>query len=190
LRQEIRSLKKYQAYLSAVYSAVDPDDLEFVIKKIIGTRINHNRVFLCGNGGSASTAEHFSADIGFGSEIRGSGLKTMSLVSNTSVLTAISNDLEYAQVFSSRILLEAEKGDILIAFSASGNSLNVINAINAAKSLQVFTIAFVGFDGGKLISLADFSIHTKSDSGEYGIVEDVHLSLCHYMTERIRIERE
>jgi D-sedoheptulose 7-phosphate isomerase len=147
------------------------------------------RVFIAGNGGSATTSEHFVTDLGIGSHIRGAKLtvKAFSLNSNVGVLTALSNDTAYEKVFSEQLKsLEPKKTDIVIAISASGNSPNILNLLLAAKSLGMRTCALTGFDGGKARELADLSVHVSTDLNEYGIVEDLHLSICHIVTELLR----
>ena len=145
-----------------------------------------SRIFVCGNGGSASTAEHFSADFSTGSRKRGRGLSISCLNSNNSIMTQIANDFTYSDVFAQQLILEAKEGDCLITFSASGNSANILSAISEAKNRGMKTAAFTGFDGGATRKQVDFSVHVETEIGAYGIVEDIHLSLVHYLVERFR----
>jgi phosphoheptose isomerase len=135
-----------------------------------------NSIWIIGNGGSASTAEHFETDLSF---IRISmpfpKIKVSALTSNSALITAIANDIGYDDVFSFQLSMKGSAGNILVAISASGNSPNIVNAIKKAKELNMETIAFVGFDGGKAKELADYVLHVQEDN--YGIVEDCHQSV-------------
>jgi D-sedoheptulose 7-phosphate isomerase len=186
VQPKTRSLSEYISSLEDSYASVMPENVEEIIMVLHRLRNRRAHLFICGNGGSASTAEHFAVDVGVGLDRIGAGLKTYSLTSNSSNLTAIGNDLEFNQVFASQIKLAGEENDVLVVFSASGNSENVLNAIKQAKSQKMITIGFVGFNGGELIKMVDYALHIKTQTGEYGIVEDIHLSLCHYITERLR----
>jgi D-sedoheptulose 7-phosphate isomerase len=150
---------------------------------------NNSRVFIAGNGGSASTAEHFVADLGIGSHIRGARNKIDAhcLNSNVAVITALSNDTSYDYVFSKQLeLLSPKPSDVVIVISASGNSSNILNLLETARSLRLTSCALIGFDGGRAQVLADFVVHVPTEFHEYGIVEDLHLSICHLVTELLR----
>lgn len=186
MQPKARSLSEYMSSLETSYASVIPENVEEIIMVLDCLRNRRSHLFICGNGGSASTAEHFAVDLGVGLDRIGVGLKSYSLTSNTSNLTATGNDLEFNQIFASQIELAGEENDVLVVFSASGNSENVLKAVKQAKSQKMITIGFVGFNGGELIKVVDYSLHVKTQTGEYGIVEDIHLSLCHYITERLR----
>lgn len=179
----------FHSYLDRVSKAsmnVNQRNLNRLIEVLVNSGAN-SRIFVCGNGGSASTAEHFSADFGTGSKRIGRGLAVTCLSSNNSILTQIANDLDYSDIFATQIELEAKEGDLLVVFTASGNSPNVISAILQASRQGLTTVAFTGFDGGTVKERADISIHVETPIGEYGVVEDIHLSLTHYLAERFRI---
>jgi D-sedoheptulose 7-phosphate isomerase len=95
--------------------------------------------------------------------------------------------LDYSKIFAAQIELEAKEGDLLVVFTASGNSPNVISAISQASSQGLMTVAFTGFDGGMVKERVDIAIHVETPKGEYGLVEDIHLSLTHYLAERFRL---
>ncbi len=146
-------------------------------------------VFIGGNGGSAATAEHFVTDIGIGTHLRGlkNPIKAISLNSNIAVMTALSNDTSYDQVFSEQLkLFKPSLQDLVIVITASGNSPNILNLLQTSKTLGVRTCALTGFDGGKAKEIADFVVHVPTENNEYGIVEDLHLSICHVITELLR----
>lgn len=166
--------------------------------KLIGNElynllINYEkRVWLIGNGGSASTIEHFETDI---SEIRKPNLtygsRVQALTSNSALITATSNDVSYDELFSSLLKLKAFSGDLLISVTASGNSKNIINAVSVAKEMKIRTISILGFDGGLLLGKSDEDILIKSEIGEYELVEDIHLALFHavklYLRSKVEI---
>jgi D-sedoheptulose 7-phosphate isomerase len=146
----------------------------------------NNTLFVIGNGGSATTAAHMVTDLGVGSLRRNNPVRCISLVDNPGVLTATSNDLDFSSVFSQQIKLLGRQGDVLICFSASGNSVNLIHAVEAAKKLNIQTVGITGFDGGQLKNICDLSIHTPTKVGSYGVVEDIHSTVSHVLTELIR----
>jgi D-sedoheptulose 7-phosphate isomerase len=179
----------YLDELTSVLSKFPSNEVQQLGNVILASR-KKSTIFIVGNGGSASTASHMATDLGVGSLSRNNPVKAISLNDNSSVMTAVSNDLSYEQVFALQIKLLANPGDILICFSASGNSLNIVEAINVAKSLGVYTVAITGFNGGLAKQNADFSIHIQTKEGSYGVVEDVHLTISHILTEIIRSSDE
>ncbi len=183
-----KSPEVLDGYVSELQSAIAA--IPFLLleqsAKLIFTRSKSNTVFLAGNGGSAATASHFATDLGVGSLLRKNPVRAISLCENVSVLTATSNDLDYSKVFSQQLELLGKKNDLFIPISASGNSQNLVNGIAKAKSMEMFTIAITGFDGGELSRMADLNIHVPTRIGSYGVTEDVHLSICHIITELLR----
>lgn len=143
------------------------------------------RVFTCGNGGSASIANHFGCDHVKGIH-NGTGLagRVTSLVSNTELLTAIANDLSYEDVFAYQLEVLAPPWDVLIAISSGGNSANIVKALRWANAHDLHTIALTGFDGGEAWELAQVKLHV--DSHNYGIVEDAHQAIMHALAQYIR----
>lgn len=139
------------------------------------------RVYVIGNGGSAATASHMTNDLGVsGLGRRGLlSLDMISLADNTSVMTALANDVGYENVFYEQLRNRLCDNDLVIAFSCSGNSPNVIKAIKYAKAEGVKVVGVSGFDGGELMELADINFHVRTDVGDYGLVEDVHMILDH-----------
>jgi D-sedoheptulose 7-phosphate isomerase len=144
-------------------------------------------VYISGNGGSASTASHFATDIGIGSLNRANPVRSISLCDNTSAITAIANDMDYSSIFAQQLKLLGKQGDLLIVISASGNSDNLIKAVEIASELGMASHSLTGFDGGKLKQLTlGRNIHVETPKGAYGLVEDAHLAICHVITECIR----
>lgn len=145
-------------------------------------------VYIVGNGGSASTASHFATDIGIGSLNRANQVRSISLCDNTAAITAIANDMDYSSIFAQQLKLLGKQGDLLIVISASGNSDNLIKAVEVASALRMETHSLTGFDGGKLKQLTvGRNIHVETPKGAYGLVEDAHLAICHVITECIRL---
>lgn len=157
-----------------------------VVSEIVEIFKKNKTIFIMGNGGSASTSSHMSCDLNKGTlrrhyDEREKRFRVISLTDNTALLTAYGNDLSYEDVFVQQLRNLVKKGDLVIAISASGNSPNVIKAVEYASRSGAKTIGFLGFkDGGKLAKLVDLSIIVESES--YGICEDIHLVLDHIIT--------
>jgi len=182
--------RKYSGYVQKLLSQIDTESVKRVVDCLLKARENNKTIYFAGNGGSAATASHFAQDMGeIGRKIRGKGFRTQSITDNVSALTAISNDYSYDNVFSLQIEYNFNLGDVLIVISASGNSPNVIKAVNLAKEKKGITVGFVGFeDGGRLAQVCDHIVHVKSRKGEYGPVEDVHLILNHMIVSYLMLE--
>jgi len=140
-------------------------------------------IYIAGNGGSAATASHWVNDLG--KATKGSGqapVRVMSLSDNVSWLTALANDEGYDRVFSGQLENFARVGDVLIVISASGNSQNLTQAVELARSRGVVTLALLGFDGGILKHKVDDYLWLPTEKGAYGIVESAHGMICHVLT--------
>ncbi|MBW2562391.1 MAG: SIS domain-containing protein, partial [Deltaproteobacteria bacterium] len=136
------------------------------------------RVFIAGNGGSAVTGNHFASDLAR------AGIQTHSLCDNQALITGLANDLGYTHIFSRQLeLYNIGQGDVFIAISGSGNSANVIEAVNLARSKGGTAIAFLGFGGGELSPLVDKAIILSST--DYGVIEGIHSCLCHMIPRLI-----
>ena len=145
-------------------------------------------IFVCGNGGSASIAEHFSCDHSKGVRMDAPSLRpnVVSLASNMATITAIGNDLGYDKIFSKQLeFSNASPEDILIVVSSSGNSPNILRVLEQASALNMVTIALVGFDGGQASRKADVVVHVNSDN--YGVVEDCHQIIMHSWAQALRL---
>ena len=142
-------------------------------------------LFVFGNGGSAALASHFACDIGKGTVAgRAKRLKTIALTDNVALITAWANDKAYEEIFSEQLESLAEKGDIALAISGSGNSPNVIRGLQAGRRLGVQTLALTGFAGGRAKTLADLCLIVPSDSMQH--IEDAHLCATHAIFLAIR----
>jgi len=161
------------------FAAVDQ-----VVDALLTANRNGNTVFICGNGGSASTATHFGCDLAKRPIVAGQPrYRVIPLTDNNALMTALSNDIGYDVVFSEQLIPLVRKGDILIGISGSGNSKNVIKAVEVAKAAEAVTIGFSGYDGGKLAAAVDISVHIPSFN--MAMVEDVHLMLEHAICEKL-----
>jgi len=176
--------RKYFSYLLEVLQTIDETEINRLAQIFEIAKKDGKTIFVAGNGGSAATATTMVNDIGF-DIIKKTGtdkpFKVFSLVDNNSVITAISNDVGYENIFINQLKIHYKEGDFLIVISASGNSPNVLEATNWVKSRGGMVIGFLGFSGGKLIELCDVKIHVKSEPGEYGPVEDAHLIMNHIL---------
>ena len=176
--------RKYFSYLLEVLKSIDEHEINKLADIFESARENGNTIFVAGNGGSASTATTMANDIGFDiikKTKTNKPFRVFSLVDNNSVVTAISNDVGYENIFINQLKIHYRDGDSLIAISASGNSPNVIKAAEWVKLRGGTIIGFLGFTGGKLIDYCDTKIHVKSEAGEYGPVEDAHLIMNHIL---------
>ena len=154
------------------------------ISKILKNGINNKKLFFtCGNGGSASTADHVACDYLKRFKNFSSSMKIISLSSNSSILTAIGNDIDFNKIYSQQIKNLASKGDILIIFSVSGNSKNLLEAARISRKKGLKVISFTGNKGGKLLRLSNICINLNSKN--FGLVEDIHLSLTHLLSDFI-----
>ena len=167
---------------------VDLSVLDSIIKVLFGAWKNGNSVFIIGNGGSASTASHMACDLSKGviKDVQkpAKRMRVLSLTDNVAHMTALGNDLSYDEIFSEQLSHFAKPGDVLIAISASGNSPNIIKAVEKANSTGMASIGLLGFDGGKIKDMVDHPlIYPEKD---YGRAEDFHLMVNHIMTERLR----
>ncbi|MGE0785322.1 MAG: SIS domain-containing protein [Sandaracinaceae bacterium] len=179
-------VRGYLDHVAGALARLDVAAIEAAADELHRARVEGRRVYVLGNGGSSATADHFAADL------IAAGVAASSLASNAAVLTAISNDYGYEDVFARQLVRLAKPGELLVAFSASGASPSVAHAARAARDLGVRTIAFTGFDGGTLRELADVAVHVPTETGEYGPVEGVHLCVAHAIRHQLwlRAQRE
>ncbi len=178
---------RYLDRLAAVLAAVDRGDVARLVNELLDTRDRGCTVFVMGNGGSAATASHFANDLCKLASAGGAvGFRAVSLADNISWISALANDEGYENVFSGQVRSLAREGDLVLGISASGNSPNLIRALDAARERGARTAAIVGFDGGRMREVADVSVHIATDLGEYGPAEDAHLVMGHLIACYIR----
>jgi D-sedoheptulose 7-phosphate isomerase len=168
----------YKAELTCTIELIDTESVARAVEWLKQARANRRNIFVCGNGGSASTASHFACDIvKGGSYQREQRFKIMALTDSLPTLTAYSNDVGYDCVFAEQLKNFAAKGDVVVCISGSGNSPNVIAAMEYANSIGCRTIALTGRDGGKLGALAQ--LHISVPVWHMGRIEDAHMTICH-----------
>ena len=151
--------------------------------------LNNHKIMACGNGGSAADAQHFSAEMLNRFEMERPGLPAISLTTDTSKLTSIANDYQYAEIYSKQVRALGQEGDILLAISTSGNSHNVIHAIDAAHDRNMITVALTGRDGGKIrdmMSDRDFEICVSTQSTAR--IQEVHIMIIHSLCDLIDLK--
>lgn len=172
------------AYLrrsAAILQAIDADQLAEAIALLEAARAGRRRVFICGNGGSAATASHFAAGLGKeGSAERTDRFRVLALTDNIAWLTSLANDTDYTRVFVEQLKNHAEPDDVLVAFSGSGNSHNVLRAVEWANARGLVTIGITGQSGGELGTLARHRISVGTD--HMGHIEEGHFLVQHLIT--------
>jgi D-sedoheptulose 7-phosphate isomerase len=182
----IRTASDYLSKLQSLIAAVHPDDILPNARILLDVCRTGGTVFVCGNGGSASTASHMAADLSKNvTDSAHNRLRVMSLNDNMAHFSAIANDLDYSQVFVDQLRNLLTPRDALVAISASGNSPNVLNAARFAREQNIPVIALTGFSGGTLRELCTSSLHVDSD--DYGLVEDLHLVFNHLLVKMLSV---
>jgi len=181
----MEQIKKYFNTVSNILDSIPVEKIDKIINVLIDAYEKRNQVFIFGNGGSAATSSHFACDLGKGVETSGSKrYKVYSLADCVPLMTAWANDTDYEFIFSRQMENFIEKGDIAFALSGSGNSKNVLNALEFAREKGVLTIGLTGFSGGKMKDLCDICIIVENNNMQQ--IEDVHMILCHVIFSRIR----
>lgn len=176
-------------YFETLSRLLPRDDaaIESIISSLLKCLNSGSSVWIIGNGGSASTADHLEVDLSF---VRNHDeqkiVRARSLCSNNALITAIGNDIGFEHIFSHQLIRHAVPGDICLAISASGNSPNLVKAFEYCTENSITKLAILGFDGGELLKMSDSHLLIPTENGLYGPVEDVHLAVCHYVAARIR----
>jgi D-sedoheptulose 7-phosphate isomerase len=161
------------------------EEIQKVIDVLQEARLKGRKVFVMGNGGSASTASHFVCDLGKNTRMQGwPNFKVIGLADNMAIFSALANDEGYGNVFSQQLANLVDAEDVVIGISASGKSPNVLNAIEVARQAGALTIGMSGYDGGQLAGMVDVSVHVPSFCIEH--VEDIHLMLEHMITKALK----
>ena len=185
----MESIQRYLEEVQYTLSVLPLERIQDVIDVLLSANYVGSMVFTLGNGGSAATASHFACDLTKGTITPGRPrFRVMALTDNTPLITAWSNDIAYEDVFARQLSGLMGRGDVVVAFSGSGNSPNVLQAVELAHRMGGITIGFSGFAGGRLSSLVDVPVVVPCDCMEQ--IEDVHLTLCHLictvLQERLR----
>lgn len=172
-------IKNYIERLRHLLNDLDIDVIDSIIEAMEKVHDN-GKIYIIGNGGSAATASHMANDLSSGLKLRDiRSFDVESLSDNSSICSAIANDIGYENIFYAQIKNKISANDMLIAISCSGNSDNIVKAVEYAKEQNTTVVGLTGFSGGKLRPLSDISYHINSNNGEYGLVEDLHMILDH-----------
>lgn len=176
----IKDIEQYIALEIEILKQLDTEQINAALNLLDETRQRKGRIYICGNGGSAATASHFQNDFNKGvSEYIDVPFRFHCLNDNMATIMAIANDIGYEEVFRFQLRNNLEENDVLIAISGSGNSPNVIHAVEYAKEHGCKIIALTGFSGGKLKEMADISLHAPVNSMQ--VTEDIHMIFDHMM---------
>ena len=171
-------VKEYIDKLEQGLRAIDPSAIAEVVEALERARAEQRTLFIIGNGGSAATASHMANDLQkLASQGKSPAFRAIALTDNVPLLTAWGNDEDYTAVFVRQLQALARVGDVLIAITGSGNSQNIVRAMEWAKEAGLETIALLGFDGGKAKHIADHVLLFRED--HYGRIEDAHMILEH-----------
>lgn len=181
----------YIKKLNDLLNKIDYDILVKIVEQFIRVHKENKTIYVCGNGGSAATASHYQVDFGFFIRcFSGKRIKIRSLTDQVPMITAIGNDHSYEDIFVDQMKDNFETGDVLVAISASGNSMNVVRAAKYANELNGTSIGLVGFKGGKLKDVAHICLYTSNPEKQYGQIEDLHMILDHIMVSYLAIDEE
>jgi len=176
-------IASYIKELNQLLNDIDTKALEKFYNILNTSSEKGSRVYILGNGGSSATASHMANDLKVGLGRRDIiSIDAVSLADNSSVITALANDVGYENIFYMQLKNILKPDDIIIAISCSGNSPNILKAVKYAKKCGNVIIGMTGFDGGKLKELSDIKIHSKTVNGKYGLVEDMHMIINHMIS--------
>lgn len=162
------------------------DDIEKIAKVLSNSLLNSGTIFWCGNGGSASDSQHLAAELLGRFKKNRRPLRSMSLNADTSVLTCISNDFNYNDIFARQIEALGRHGDVLVGISTSGNSDNVFSSVIKAKEVGLTTVGLLGKGGGKMKSALDFSLIIPSETTAR--IQEMHIFIGHILCDLIELE--
>ena len=173
------SIRAKEQFLTKKNTALVIKFAEMVVKSFKA----NGKLMLMGNGGSAADAQHIAAEFINRFEIERPPLPALALTTDTSNLTSIGNDYSFDQVFSKQVRALGRKGDVLLGLSTSGNSANVIKAIETARAMSIKTVVLTGKDGGKLAGAADLNINVEAT--RTARIQEVHITICHILCELV-----
>lgn len=189
LAPDVPHFVDYAARLSTLLAEFDWSDVADLASVLANCADKGRQVFLCGNGGSGGNAVHLANDFLYAwSKRAGQGIRVHALPANPAILTCLGNDEGYDEVFSVQLSVQAKKDDVLICFSGSGNSPNILRALEEAKRLGMKSYAVLGFSGGKAKALADVPIHFETDDMQH--CEDAQLIIGHMIVQYLSARRD
>jgi len=190
-KSSIEYSSRYLKYLANLFSEINLEDINKIVDLFQQARKDGKNIFFIGNGGSAATCSHLSEDLSLGTYSKGiKSFKTISLTDNTPYITALGNDIGYENAFLGQLRCLLNKGDVVVGISGSGNSPNLIKALEYANLHNAITVGMLGFDGGKMKDICKYNLIVKTKKGMYGPVEDMHLiighMICTYLMYKIK----
>ena len=180
-------VRAYTGRLTGLLQALDPSEAARIADILDDACRQRRTIFCIGNGGSAATASHFATDLTWGRRAKGEvPPRAISLTVNSPLTMAVANDVGYGEVFVEQLRGLFEAGDVLFAISASGNSENILKAVQYVNVHDGVSIGLVGFDGGKMKSACRTCLHVETPIGMYELVEDVHHAVCHILASYLK----
>ena len=184
----IDTFESYASRLGAVLCDTDWNAITPLADAMMACWKDRRQLFLAGNGGSAGNANHLANDFLYPvSKVIGSGIRAHALSTNAATLTCLANDEGYDKVFAAQLAVLANPRDLLIVFSGSGNSPNILAVLEEARKMSVESFAILGFDGGKALALADHAIHFPVDDMQ--ISEDLQMIVCNMVLQHLYTRR-
>lgn len=187
--ERIRQL--FHQSIDAKLAALDtmPPAIASASEKLVNSLKSSGKLLICGNGGSAADAQHFSAELLNRFETERESLPAIALTTDSSTITSIANDYHYDEIFSKQVRALGQKGDVLVAISTSGNSKSIVNAIQAAQAKDLIVIALTGKDGGTIANiLKPTDIELRVPSMSTARIQEVHLLIIHCLCDHIDSE--
>lgn len=177
-------MNEYLRSMQTATALLRPFEIEAAFALLVRALKEGRSVYLCGNGGSASTASHMAVDLGKNIPTGpGPRMRVLSLTDNVAWLTALSNDINFDDCFTEQLINYIKPDDLLIGISASGDSENMVRAFELAQRVGADRLALIGFDGGRMVNLSTARVWV--DSHDYGIVESVHLFIAHLLVRML-----
>ena len=186
VKSEIISRLRENARLKATIAQTMADDIELMVNLVIDVFKNNGKVVLCGNGGSAADAQHIAGELVGRFQLERQALPAIALTTNTSILTAVANDYDYNTVFSRQVEALVMEKDIVIGISTSGNSRNVLEALEAARSKGARTIVLTGANGEKMAEIADLVLAVPSHNTAR--IQEAHITIGHIVCELVEAQ--
>lgn len=180
---QVSAARTYALRLADVLARHDWRSVDALTEVMAAAWKEGRQVFVCGNGGSAANAVHVANDFVYPVAKQGTGMRISALTANPAVLTCLANDVAYESIFAKQLEAFARPGDVLIVLSGSGNSENVVRALEVARELGMTTVAVLGFSGGKCLPLADVPVHFEVDDMQ--IAEDLQLVVGHIVMQAL-----
>lgn len=174
--------ENYEAEMASIFGSTLKNNLSKLAKiaSLISTcHIEGGTIYWIGNGGSAANAQHMSAELAGRFELERPAISSLALSTDTSLITAISNDYNFDKIFSRQLEAHAERRDVLIAFSTSGESKNIIEAMQVANDLEMSTVSFTGSKESSVVQMSDIAV--QIESSRTAIIQDFHQILCHML---------